>query len=358
MEGLNRIKPVPRLHEGRISPDERTMGEVIERPVFQDIYRTVEEEGARYFPRLNAAGDVELYIVYEDIDRFSEQAEASVYLDFSGYKQKWIAVLWIVTDPENPLGYPFSFDTANDEMRYSAVRFLEQEHIWVHYMAQIEPGIIHLYSEAISFSEAEKETAAELLVAAYHNQEEGEEESVLPERIVRGEDIALSRLKEKGFSFYLDYSLLENRFGEAEAKEQVMGAIYRALWMMRRHPNAQAREAEVLLWVGEKVGRNRAGEETRLLAITMTPPLLDVFQIVHLSELEANPLATMLMSLTEYQFLEEEYPLAYGYIPIVGYDAGVLSHIEWEEETLGILAHAYAQRYPENSTNPYKLIGT
>jgi len=87
----------------------------------------------------------------------------------------------------------------------------------------------------------------------------------------------------------------------------------------------------------------------------MTPQLLDVYQIVHMSELEANPLATMLMALTEYQYLEEEYPLEYGYIPIVGYDGGTITHIEWNENSFFWLDEAYIAMYPEHTSSPYRL---
>ncbi|GEN33431.1 hypothetical protein [Aneurinibacillus danicus] len=349
------IKPEVLLPAGRISPGEETMGDTLNRLVFQDIYRAVSEDGARYFPRLTAAGDVEICIVYEDIESFSEQVDARVYLDFSSYRQNWIAVLWVVTDPEDPLGYPLSFRTMNEEERYLAVRFLEQEHVWVHYLADIEEGITHLYSEAISFSEEEKEEAGKLLLAAYRYDPVGQEEEEMPEKTMGGEELAQNRLLERGFAFYFDYRLMENRFGEEGAREQVMGAVYRSLWMMHRHPNAQARDAELLIWVGEKTGKNRAGEDTRLLVVAMTPQLLDVYQIVHMSELEANPLATMLMALTEYQYLEEEYPLEYGYIPIVGYDGGTITHIEWNENSFFWLDEAYIAMYPEHTSSPYRL---
>ncbi|AMA73701.1 MULTISPECIES: hypothetical protein [Aneurinibacillus] len=355
-EAWQRLKPDIPLPEERVSPGEETMGEVLNRLAFQDVYHMVEEDGKQYFPRLNARGDVEIVIVYDDIDAFGEQAEAKVYLDFTRYKQNWIAVLWVVTDPEEPLGYPLLFDAVDDTMRYMAVRFLEQNAVWVHYTAQADSGLIHLYSEAISFPVTEKEKATTLLLEAYHYDPGEEEDEGMPEKTAPGRELSFERLSEKGFSFYFDYRLMENRFGEEGAREQAMGAMYRALWMMRRHPNPQAREAEILLWVGEKVGKNRAGEETRLLVVTMTPQLLDVYQIVNLSELEANPLATMLMSLTEYQKLEEEYPLQQGYIPIAGYENGTLLHIEWDERSFKRLADAYAGEWPGHQTNPYQTI--
>jgi hypothetical protein len=354
MEEWKKIKPPISLLKGRVSPDEETMGEVLNRLIFQDIYELALENGNRYFPRLTAEGNVEICIVYEDIESFSEQTEAKVYLDFSRHKQSWIAVLWTVSDPENPLGYPLSFHVTDVQDRYSAVRFLEQEHIWVHYLAETKGGIMHLYSEAISFSEEEKDKAGELLLAAYQY-DPSEEQEEMPEKVVAGENLPPARLRDKGLAFYFDYRLMESRFGKEGAREQIMAAVYRSLWMMRRHPNVQAREAELLLWIGEKTGKNRAGEDTRLLVVAMTPQLLDVYQIVHVSELSANPLATMLMALIEYQYLEEEYPLEYGYIPIVGYENGVLTHVEWEEESLVRLADVFAAAHPESSFNPYQL---
>ncbi|GED12114.1 hypothetical protein [Aneurinibacillus migulanus] len=354
MEEWRTIKPSISLPTKSAFLGGDTLGETLDQLAFQDIYKMIQEDGIRYFPRLTSEGDVEVCIIYEDIDSFGEQADAEVYLDFSRHKDNWIAVLWVVTDPEDPLGYPLSFHITKETDRYLAVRFLEQERIWIHYLADVEAGVMHLYSEAISFSGHETERAGELMLAAYRYDPEKEEAEEMTERTISGEELELSRLREHGFSFYFDYRLMENRFGEEGARELVMGTIFRALWMMRRHPNPQAREAELLLWIGEKVGKNRADEETRLLVVTMTPQLLDVYQVVNLSELEANPLATTLMALTEYQFLEEEAPLENGYIPIAGYEDGTLVHIEWEEAPLLRLERAFAGEYPHRS-NPYRV---
>lgn len=353
MEEWKIIKPSIPLPPNRASLGSDTLGNTLNQLSFQDIYTTVQEDGMRYFPRLTAEGDVEVCIIYEDIDSFGEQAEAEVYLDFSRHKDNWIAVLWVVTDPEDPLGYPLSFQITKGTDRYLAVRFLEQERIWVHYLADVEAGIMHLYSEAISFSDQETERAVELMLAAYRYDPTKEEADEMPETTIYGEKLELSRLREKGFSFYFDYRLMENRFGEEGARELVMSTIFRAFWMMRRHPNPQAREAKLLLWIGEKIGKNRADEETHLLVVTMTPQLLDVYQVVNLSELEANPLATTLMALTEYQYLEEETPLESGYIPIAGYENGTLVHIEWRETSLFRLDQAFADEYPHRH-NPYR----
>ncbi|MFT9847397.1 hypothetical protein [Aneurinibacillus sp. REN35] len=355
MEAWRQIKPAEGITTTNIALGAETMGETLNRLAFQDIYRRVGEDGIMYFPRATADGDVEICIVYQDIDSFGEQAEASVYLDFSKHQHNWIAVLWVVDDPEDPLGYPLSFQTTVETDRYLAVRFLEQPRIWVHYLAEAEEGIMHLYSEAIAFDNGEQvERAGEMLLAAYRYDPSVEEAEDLPEQVMRGDALSYACLKENGLSFYFDYRLMENRFGEEGAREQVMGAIYRSLWMMRRHPNAQARDAELLLWIGEKRGRNRADEETHLLVVTMTPQLLDVYQIVHMSELEANPLATMLMALTEYQYLEEEHPIEQGYIPIIKYEYGTLVHIEWEEESISRLHEAYLDAHPGQVFSPYR----
>ncbi|MBN6188444.1 hypothetical protein JQN58_16460 [Aneurinibacillus sp. BA2021] len=354
METWKQIKPAGQIVTTSVSPGAETMGETLNRLAFQDIYRQVQEEGNTYFFRANAKGDVEICIVYPDIDSFGEQTEASVYLDFSRHQHSWIAVLWVVADPEAPLGYPLSFRTTVETERYLAVRFLEQGPIWVHYLAEAEDGIMHVYSEALAFDDGEQvERAGELLLAAYEYDPAAEEAEDMPERVMAGEEVPDERLVEKGLAFYFDYRLMENRFGEEGAREQIMGAIYRSLWMMRRHPNAQAREAELLLWIGEKQGRNRADEETHLLVVTMTPQLLDVYQIVHMSELEANPLATMLMALTEYQYLEEEHPIEHGHIPIIKYEYGTLVHIEWEESSLSRLNEAYLRMHPGRQPGPY-----
>ncbi|WP_047151932.1 hypothetical protein [Aneurinibacillus tyrosinisolvens] len=352
-ESLQLIKPGIHLPMGRISPEHETMGEPLNRLSFHDIYHAVEEEGIRYFPRLNGAGDVEIYIIYDDIESFGEQAEAQVYLDFSRHASRWIAVLWAVTDPDNPLGYPLQFDTKDETMRYLAVRFLEQESIWIHHLALDNSGLIHVYSEAISFPDDEKEEAKSLLLAAYEHRVDELEEEEIPERVLSGSAIHMERLAEEGISFYFDYDAMKNRLGEGGARESVMSSVYRAIWMMRRHPNPEARQAQMLIWVGEKNGKNRGGEDTNLLVVTMSPPLLDVYKIINLSEIEENPLATLFMSITEYQWLEEEHPILSGYFPIIGYEKGELLHIEWDEDSAQKLAAVFKANRPDEGNNPY-----
>ncbi|WCN36899.1 hypothetical protein [Aneurinibacillus uraniidurans] len=351
---LQDMKPAVALPDGRLSPDEATMGHILDPQMFADIYEQFDEEGQTYFPRLTDTGDVEAVIVHDDIDSFGDLAEADVYIDFTRHKQTWIAVLWIVDDPDHPLGFPFSFSVEEDTGRYLAIRLLEQDIIWVHHLAPTDEGIMHIYSESISFPDEEKDDAIQHLLAAYRNDPQTEAEEEVPARIVSGNTIDSARFVDKGLTFYFDYSALLRRFGEEAAQEQVMGAVYRALWMMRRHPNPQARAAELYIWVGEGNGQNRAGEDTHLLGITMTPQLLDVYQIVNMSELDANPLATMLMSITEYQMLEEEEPLALGYLPIIGYVNGELLHIDWDKAAVERIASVYDTAYPQAGFNPYR----
>lgn len=353
---LQDMKPAVALPDGRISPDEETMGHILDSEAFADLYEQFDESGQTYFPRLTGTGDVEVVIVHDDIDSFGDLAEADVYIDFARHKQTWIAVLWMVNDPDNPLGFPLSFPVEDDTGRYLAIRMLEQEEIWVHHLAPTEDRIMHIYSESISFPDEEKDEAVEHLLAAYRNDPQVEAEEEVPARVVSGSEIDPARFLDAGFTFYFDYSALLRRLGEEAAREQVMGAVYRALWMMRRHPNPEARAAELYIWVGELHGQNRAGEETHLLSITMTPQLLDVYQIINRSELDANPLATMLMSITEYQMLEEEAPLARGYLPIIGYVDGELLHIDWDEEGIENISSAYEDAYPDKTLNPYRAM--
>ncbi|BAU29155.1 hypothetical protein DFP93_11788 [Aneurinibacillus soli] len=353
---LQDMKPAVALPDGRLSPDETTMGHILDVQRFADIYEQFDEDGQTYFPRLTCTGDVEAVIVHDDIDSFGNLAEAQVYIDFTRHKQTWIAVLWMVDDPDNPLGFPFSFPVEEDTGRYLAIRLIEQDVIWVHHLAPTEEGIMHIYSESISFPDEEKDEAVEHLLAAYRNDLQSEAEEEVPARIVNGSDIDPARFLDLGFTFYFDYSALLRRLGEEAAKEQVMGAVYRALWMMRRHPSPQARAAELYIWVGEGSGQNRAGEDTHLLGITMTPQLLDVYQIINTDELDANPLATMLMSITEYQRLEEEMPLSLGHLPIIGYVNEELLHIDWDGAGVESIASVYGTAYPQAGFNPYRAM--
>ncbi|WP_027417318.1 hypothetical protein [Aneurinibacillus terranovensis] len=351
---IEAIKPSIAVPAQRISPSQKTMGEGLNHLTFQDIYQAVEEEGFRYFPRLNGKGDVEIYIVYDNIERFAEQAEAEVFLEFTRHKSQWIAVLWTITNPDDPLGYPITFAVEDEQARYLAIRFLEQKQIWIHYIALEDSYLVHVYSEAIAFSDEEKGEAERLLLEAYSydpGREEDEEE--IPQETVDAGSVTDERLLEKGVSFYLDYSAMENRLGEQGARELSMGLIYRSIWMMRRHPNAGVREAALLIWVSQIVGRNRGGEMTRLLVVTMTPLLRDILRVVNLSADDENPLANILMAVTEFQKTEEESPLVHGGLPIIGYAGGSIQHIEWDEESLLRLKKLFIHTFPEAASNPY-----
>jgi hypothetical protein len=351
---LSAIKPSIEIPLTHVSPGSATMGEALNRAAYAHLYRIAEEEGARCFPLMDREGNVELYILFDTIDQFSEQANADVYLEFHQHKKDWIAVLWTVTSPDNPLGYPIPFHTQDDEYRYLAVRFLEQKHIWIHYLAFADEELVHIFSEAIDFAADDKEKAENLLLEAYYYEEDPEDEGgEMPQETINGQTLDRGLLLESGLSFYLDYAALEKQHGEEGAKESIMGGIYRALWMISRHPNAQARNSSFLIWVGEVEGENRSGRMTRLLSVSMSPSLRDIIKVVNLSEDEENPMASLLMSLSEFLKTEEEQPFAAGYLPIIGYHSGTLQHIEWDEASLSRLKRLFVDSFPNAVFNPY-----
>ncbi|WCK55930.1 hypothetical protein PP175_08440 [Aneurinibacillus sp. Ricciae_BoGa-3] len=351
---LSAIKPsiaVPLTH---VSPGSVTMGEVLSRTVFTHLYKVADEEGARCFPLMDREGDVELYILFDTIDQFGEQADADVYLEFHQHKNDWIAVFWTVMSPNDPLGYPIAFHTLNDEQRYLAVRFLEQKQVWIHYLAFAGEDLVHIFSEAIDFAAEDKARAENLLLNAYYYKEESQaEQGEMPQETISGQTLDRGMLLTSGVSFYLDYAALEKQYGEEGAKESVMGAIYRALWMMSRHPKSQARDASFLVWVGQVEGENRNGRMTRLLSVTITPSLRGMMKGVHVSEDEENPLASLLMSLAEFLKTEEEQPFAAGYLPIIGYRSGTLQHIEWDDASVLRLKRLFVDSFPNAVLNPY-----
>jgi len=118
-----------------LSPDESTQGEVLDKEKYHDLYKLVEEDGLPYFTRLNGHGEVELYLIFETVDAFSEQTRDAVSIEFKTYQNKLLAVIWTLTDPLQPLGFPLSFDIRSAEERSMALTILQQPFTFLHYLA-------------------------------------------------------------------------------------------------------------------------------------------------------------------------------------------------------------------------------
>lgn len=107
------------------SPEAATQGEVLDKSAYRDLYELASEAGLPYFARLNGQGEVELYLVFESVDAFVEQTRDAVSVEFKTYQGKLLGVIWTLSDPLQPLGFPLTFDIRQAEQRGMALKMLE-----------------------------------------------------------------------------------------------------------------------------------------------------------------------------------------------------------------------------------------
>jgi hypothetical protein len=337
------ISPDPAL----ASPSPRTLGEVLAPDVFADLYRLAAEEGLPYFARLNAAGEVELFLVFESVDAFSESTRDAVSVEFKAYQNKLLAVIWTLSDPQNPLGFPLAFDIKQPEERYMALRMLEQPETLLHYLAYEEGQLTHIFTEAITFGPAEIARVQETIRSLY----EGKREALPEETEVREEPIASipavslpdSVLTEAGVGYLLQFERMREQHGREAAEHLLMSTVQQAVWVMRRHARSEVRSSAFTVWVAE---------HGQLFCLAVTPGLFHLFEVVHTSEDEFNPFHRFLLALPEFVETRELIPLELGAYPILRYDAGKLYHLELDEATQKHLANLHARLHPDRP-NPY-----
>ncbi|WP_139490157.1 hypothetical protein [Brevibacillus dissolubilis] len=382
------LTPDPTRH----SPTAETMGELLDRAAFLDLYETAIVEGIPYFARINGTGDVELYLVFESVDAFSEATDESVSVEFKTYQNKLLAVIWTLSDPENPLGFPLTFDVHNERERYMAYRLVEQAETAIYYLAPEQERLLHIFSETVTFSGNEREQVRGMIGFLF-NRSAGQTESahesaetdqaagnsinhsastpvtdpkaihpasnqadydadavqseIKEEPIVSVDAMTLSDtiLQDSGVAYQFAYDRLIAEHGEEGAQHLLMSTVHQALLVMRRHNRSEVRETACTVWVGER---------EQILSIYITPGLFDLFEVVHTSEDEANPFSRFLLAIPEFIQTQEGAPLAEGAYPIFRFDQGRLSHLELDEAFQARLAERFAKDYPSMS-NPYAL---
>jgi hypothetical protein len=337
------ISPDPSL----VSPSAQTQGNVLEPDVFADLYRLAGEEGLPYFARLNAAGQVELFLVFESVDAFSESTLDAVSVEFKAYQNKLLAVIWTLSDPQNPLGFPLSFDIKQPTERYMALRMLEQPKTLIHYLSYEGGQLTHIYSEAIAFSAEEIARAEETIRSLYEDRREAlpRETEVREEPIDSIPAVTLPEnvLAEEGVAYLIRFDRMRERHGGEGAEHLLMSTVQQAVWVMRRHARSEVRSSAFTVWVAE---------HGQLLYLVVTPGLFHLFEIVHTSEDQSNPFHRFLLALPDFVETRELSPLQAGAYPILRYDSGRLYHLELDEGTQTHLAALHARLYPGRH-NPY-----
>lgn len=338
------IQPDPAL----ASPDERTLGERLDPEQFDDLYRLAGEEGLPYFARLNGQGVAELYLVFESVDAFSEQTRDAVSVEFKTYQSQLLAVIWTLSDPLHPLGFPLSFDISKAEERHMAQTMLRQPFTPLHYLSYEEGSLTHIYTEPITFSVEERARTTEMIRALY----EGTPETLPEAAEVKEEEmqsipatsLPKSVLAEEGMAFVLDYRRMLAAYDEEEAQHLLMKTLQQAVWVVRRHSRSEVRDASFTVW---------AAEQEAYLSLVVTPSLSHLFEVIHMSEDEANPFSRFFMALPAFLRCEEANPLQLGAFPILRYEKGRLYHLELDDKMQEVLSALHREAF-SSMDDPYR----
>ena len=337
-----RIEPTP----GLASPNRETMGEVLDEKQFADLYELAEAQGLPFFARINSQGEVELFIVFESVDAFSEQTGDAVTLEFKTYRQTLLAVIWTLSDPLQPLGFPLAFDIAKTEERYMALQMLEQPHTLLHYLAYEQGCLTHIYTEPIHLSAGEVNHARQMVRSLYEGKEDLPADAEVQEeeaQTIPAVCLPAAVLQEQGVAYVFDYGRMLRELGEETGHHQLMSTVQQAILVMRRHAYSEVRESSFTVWVAEQASR---------LYLLVTPVLTHLFAGTNQPGDEANPFSRFLGSLAAFEQSEEASPLQLGAFPILRYEGGKLYHLEIDGHTQDLLARLYAESYRQGS-NPY-----
>jgi hypothetical protein len=308
----------------------QTMSELLDQDLYVDLYDDVLNEDKRYYVRPDTNNRLDIVISFHTIDEFSRDFRETCQLDFQSYRDRFLLIAWTSSDPKNPLGFPIQFDMTSQEDYEIIDAFLDQEDVFVHYLSTDEDLLIHVYSEVISLSGADKKLARSVIAAMNRSIPPDllEDESYLPKNANLLTD---EQLQQGALGFCLDYSSLVRKYGEAAAEEKTLSALMQALAATKRHPRAKAREASFLIWVNENTGRTIKGEEAVLLTVYISPPMKDVFELVHDRDQEENPFTKAFLSFPEYLAVVEAKPVHRGAFPLIEYDKGQIFSLEIDE---------------------------
>jgi hypothetical protein len=338
------------MREGFASPSEETLGEILPPGPFADLYRAGMMDGLPCFSRLNEAGDVEFYLVFESIDAFSELTEGAVAADWKTYQKRLLAVIWTRNDPVQPLGFPLSFDMTAWRDRQMVRRLLEQPRTLLFHLALLDDQLIHVYTDEIRFSTAQRREV-EQMIQRLSAPERDDDESAPADSEVREapiQSIAAAALPddvllEAGTAYTVDFAQLKETYGAKHAETLLMSAVYQALLVMRRHGRSQVRETAFTVW---------AAQCLPYTSIVVTPDLSPLFADKPDDEETENPFIRLLVQLPGFVEHRRGFPLALGAFPIMRYERGNLLHVELEEPISARLAALFARLHPE-AANPY-----
>ncbi len=327
---------------------EQTVGQWLDPVLFNELYQKVWEYGEQYFARMHENGQVDLTIVFQNVDDFGESSGSQILIDYKFYKDSFFLIVWTLTDPKNPLGFPIPFKLTEPHDLLVIKRIFEQVQLWIHYLAIEDGHLIHVFSEAYEIPDTEKHKILDLF-----DEQQGieiREESEKEEFFVKDTDELLDeQLLSEGIGYSLDFTSMIKKGNEELAKEKLMSALLQAMMMIKRHPRSDVRESSFLLWVEEKRETTSRGEDATLLTIYMTPILDELFEVISNDHQEENPFSSVLLGFPEFLTTVQRKPVDYGALPILEYREGAMMHIELEAQFIRRLRSLYSGE----GENPY-----
>ena len=322
LEGLAMKKGVPITKE--------TMSELLDQDLYADLYDDVLNEDKRYYVRPDTNNRLDIVISFHTIDEFGKDFRESCQLDFQSYRDRFLLIAWTSSDPKNPLGFPIQFEMNSQEEYEIIDSFLEQDDVAVHYLSTEDDLLIHVYSEVISLSATDKQLARNVIAGINGglSPQVVEDDSYLTKKANLLTD---DQLLQDALGFCLDYSSLVKKYGETVAEEKTMSALMQALAATKRHPRSKARESSFLVWANENTGMTMKGEQAVLLTVYISPPMKEVFELVHDRDQDENPFTKVFLSFPEYLAVVEGKPVYSGAYPLIEYDQGEIYSLDVDE---------------------------
>lgn len=308
---------------------EQTVGNILDKELFPDLYDSVWEDGKHYFSRVDSSGRVDIVIVFQGIEDFAQSSGSQIMLDFKVYKGQFFIVVWTLTDPQNPLGFPVGFNMEDSLEVEQLEKIFEQEQLWIHYLAIEEEELIHVFSEAYEVPHEEREDCLRRMndLPTFQLQEDNHEDV-----LTKGADqLTDEMLLEDGIGYMIDFSSLIGKVGEKQSEERLMSTVLQALTLIKNHPNPAVRASSFLIWIREKRESTNQGQESRLITIFMGPALSHLLDLVNDQQMEENPLSSVLLAMPEFLGTVEANPLQEGAYPLIQFDKGKIVHLELDE---------------------------
>lgn len=321
-----------------------SLGQWLSRDEYPDLYEEVWEQGNRYFYRQGENGNIDLVLVFQDIEDFSESTESQTTIEIQRHKDRIFLVVWTLHDLTNPLGFPIPFSISNGDELEELKIMMAQSKVWIHYLAMEEDQPIHVYSESVQLPKFELKEL-ELHVEPTVQNEDIEEEQIYEKE---ADKLSEEQLLQWGIGYAIDFSSMIHKHGEEASEERLMTAVHEAVWRMRTHPFPKVRDSNFLIWVAEKRNKTKPDGDSRLLTVFISSNHDEMVDFDGSTE-EENPFTTVLLTLPEFLATLQAQPIEHGAYPIMEYDSGKLMHIQLDGE----FRQKLAELWDGQGVNPY-----